>query len=72
MIQTTVIALSCPSELDNKTLLLEDTTFFGYRIWKKSFKTEWESSSLPDSFHIAKKIFVGYLERKVISSFTKP
>ena len=34
-IQTIDIALGCPIELDEKTLIAEDTTHFGCRMLKK-------------------------------------
>lgn len=53
MTQTTIIALGCPQEVDNKILFL---ILWLYDMEKKSIKTVWEISSLQLAFILLEDI----------------
>lgn len=53
MTQTTIIALGCPREVDNKILFL---ILWLYDMEKKSIKTVWEISSLQLAFILLEDI----------------
>lgn len=63
--------LGCSLELVGKTVFFEDITNFNHRTQRNQDGANLETSFLLDNFHNAKKWFVCYHSRKVITNMTR-